>query len=90
MNCPKCKQTGIKNHANNKEFYYCRKCKQEILQEEDMLASEQPLSQKEIDEIFNDLYWGRMATQSPYKPFTTLEEYEQECLSISPHWSDKE
>lgn len=34
MICSKCKDPGILNHANGKEFYYCRTCKVEIGLEE--------------------------------------------------------
>lgn len=30
MICGKCNQPGVKNSALNKEFYYCRTCKDEI------------------------------------------------------------
>lgn len=88
MTCPKCKKTGILNQANGKDFYYCRVCKEEIFLEETPKA-EADITQEEIDAIFNAFYWIGMASQSPYKPYVTLEEYEQECLSISPHWSDE-
>lgn len=34
MICPKCQDSGILNHANGIEFYYCRTCKIEISLEE--------------------------------------------------------
>ncbi len=31
MICPKCTNPGVQNHANGKDFYYCRTCKDEIV-----------------------------------------------------------
>lgn len=84
MVCSKCNSNGTLNHANGKEFYYCKNCKIEIVLEENPTAEKDAdLTQQEIDEIFNDFGWA-------YKPSMRSEEYEQECLSDSPHWSDKE
>ncbi len=35
MICPKCKSDGIKNFANGIPFYYCKTCKEEIIEEND-------------------------------------------------------
>lgn len=94
MTCPKCKETGILNQANGKDFYFCEKCREEIFLEETSKSKE--ITQKEIDEIFKDFYWSNTgsyvgnATEIQGQVYITLEEYEQECLSVSPHWSDKE
>lgn len=34
MICPNCKESGVLNHANGIEFYYCRTCKIEIFLED--------------------------------------------------------
>lgn len=34
MNCSNCKGEAILNHANFKEFWYCRACKVEVFAEE--------------------------------------------------------
>jgi hypothetical protein len=54
MICKKCNNTGVLNSANNKEFYYCRVCKEEIFLDE---SEEKQLSQQEISEIFYDFYY---------------------------------
>jgi hypothetical protein len=66
MVCKKCKSDGIKNVANNKEFYYCRTCKDEILLEQstfedpnwDSYLEMTKLSQKEVDDLFEQLTSG--------------------------------
>lgn len=87
MICSKCKNDGILNQANGKEFYYCRTCREEIILEE-IPKAEADITQEEIDAIFDDFYWTNSGCFA--KQHVTLEEYEQACLSISPHWSDCE
>lgn len=85
MICPKCKNDGILNQANGKDFYFCKTCREEIILEEVQPSAD--ITQEEIDAIFNDFYWTNSGNYA--KQYTTLEEHEQSCLSISPHWSDK-
>lgn len=86
MICPKCKNDGVLNQANGKDFYFCKTCREEIILEEIQPSAD--ITQEEIDAIFNDFYWTNTGNYT--KQYLTLEEYEQECLSISPHWSDCE
>lgn len=81
MICTKCKSDGIKNSANNKEFYFCPKCRVEITLEE--VETKDAITQKEIDDMLYDFYY---LNKDSY--LQIYQDYEQECLSISPHWSD--
>lgn len=88
MICKTCKESGIVNKANGKEFYFCKKCRIEITLEDSMSvkgAEEEELSQKEIDDLYNDFYY---VNGDSY--LQIYQDYEQECLSISPHWSDRD
>ncbi len=51
MICSKCKTPGIKNQALNKEFYYCRTCKEEII-------DEYSNADNEMMSLFQDMHWG--------------------------------
>lgn len=90
MICFKCKNDGILNQANGKDFYFCKTCREEIVLEDVKPTAESDITQEEIDSIFNDFYWTNAENYMTSKSYITLcEYYEQECLSISPHWSDK-
>lgn len=82
-----CKESGTKNQANGKEFYFCKKCRIEITLEDSMSVKgvEEELSQKEIDDLLYDFYY---LNKDSY--LQIYQDYEQECLSISPHWSDRD
>lgn len=69
MVCGTCKDTGVKNTALGKEFYYCRTCKKEIelesvvkavFNEEDIIGFDSltSLSQDDIDELIRQLNKG--------------------------------
>lgn len=89
MICTKCKNDGVLNQANGKDFYFCKTCREEIVLEDKLADDEKKeITQQEIDEIFDSFYFTYGS--SYMKQYITLQEYEQECLSISPHWSDKE
>lgn len=79
----KCNQTGIKNYANGKEFYFCRDCRIEITLEE--VETKDSMTQQEIDDMLYDFYY-----LNKHSYLQIYQDYEQECLSISPHWSDRD
>jgi hypothetical protein len=59
MTCSKCSTEAIKNTALGKDFFYCRQCKEEVIETEIRMSSYGQLVyptedsfQKQIDDIF--------------------------------------
>jgi ribosomal protein L37AE/L43A len=47
MNCNKCNTEAVENVANNNRFWYCRKCKEEVL--ESVIPIEYNSSQSDLE-----------------------------------------
>jgi len=51
MVCQKCKNSGVLNTANHKDFWYCRTCKEEILLES---KQDEQVDWTEVNRLFEE------------------------------------
>ncbi len=82
MNCQKCNTEAIKNHANNKEFYYCKTCKVEVTEKTEEIEILETAAEWAYDTH------GPIAFRSGHKNFPdvipTLN-FNDTCVCYNPH-----